>query len=84
MAIKVTDNTGPQGTKYTQVHTWAYGTCGVDKDGHRWARVQEGAIRSKTTGIVMGYSEDDLTKYNHCIATIDPNLSLELIFTKGK
>lgn len=84
MAIKVTDNTANRGVEETKVHTWSYGTGGVDKQGYHWVRLGEGAIKVKPSGEILAYNDVDLVMYHHCVAIKDPDLSLELIFTKGK
>ena len=84
MAIRITGPKGPKDPKAPEkslVVSWDYGTCG-GLDGVFWVRMADGAIRI-WSGEVAIYSTKDLKEFENA-AFKDPDLSLELIFTKGK
>lgn len=81
MAIKVTMPTETKAPEKSLVLTWRSGTCG-SIDGAIWVRIDDGAIRVSSGGL-CSYSIRDLREFGN-EAILDPDLSLELIFTKEK
>lgn len=82
MAIKVTRPSESERPKGTLVSDWQYGQCGVGDTGAIWCRVEWGAIRVNPDGQIMVITTQALIDTKKTVP-IDPNLNLELIFTKG-
>lgn len=83
MSIKVTRHTETKENKATSVFEWGYGECGVEVDGWIWCRAKYGAIGLMPHGEVVLFTPQELRDAARK-AVKDPNLTLELIFTKGK
>jgi len=83
MSIKVTMPPESSVKLETRICDWNYGDCGTDEDGWFWCRLECGALAISDAGKALPYSREELED-NDIVAIKDPDLSLELIFTKGK